>query len=191
MPALALAACERSRRRGSRFYGTDISDVDWGRDFDLTDHTGRRRTLRDFRGKVVMLFFGFTNCPDACPTTMAEMAQVVDRLGPNGARVQGIFVTVDPERDTAAVLAGYVAAFHPSFIGLRGSPEETARTAQDFKIHYSLNKDAADAHGSHYAVDHSTPIFIYDAAGKLRLLESANGRSVEHVTSDIKRLLEA
>lgn len=184
LPALALAGCDRSRK----FYGTDISGVNWGRDFALTDHTGQRRTLADFRGKVVMVFFGFTNCPDACPTALTEMAQVVERLGADGKRVQGLFITVDPERDTADVLANYVPAFHRSFLGLRGTAEETARTAQDFKVHFSLNRDA---HAAHYTVDHSTPIFIYDTAGRLRLLVSANGRSVAHMTDDVRRLLRA
>lgn len=187
IPLLALAACERT----SEFHGMDISDVNWGRDFDLMDHTGRRRRLADFRGQAVMLFFGFTHCPDACPTAMTEMAQVVDRLGPDGKRVQVLFITVDPERDTAEVLAKYVPAFHPSFIGLRGSPEETARVAQDFKVHFGLNRDATGADAKRYTVDHSAPIFIYDTAGKLRLLVGSSSRSVEHMTSDVKRLLEA
>src|SRR3972149_4931963 len=124
--AAALAACHDSSESAKKFHATDISSVDWARGFELTDHTGRQRTLADFRGKVVLVFFGFTNCPDACPTAMAEMAQVVDRLGPDGARVQVIFITVDPERDTAEVLSKYVPAFHPSFISLRGTPGDTA-----------------------------------------------------------------
>jgi len=190
LPALALAACDRPPTSGRRFHATDISNVDWGRDFELVDHTDSRRRLADFRGKVVMVFFGFTNCPDACPTAMAEMAQVVDRLGPDGARVQVLFITVDPERDTAAVLAKYVPAFHASFIGLRGSSEETARIAKEFKIHFQLNKDAPGADAKRYTVDHTTGIFIYDTAGKLRLYASANGRSVEDMTNDVKRLLQ-
>jgi protein SCO1/2 len=122
---------------------------------------------------------------------MAEMAQVVDRLGADGARVQVLFITVDPERDTAAVLAKYVPAFHPSFVGLRGSIEETARIAQDFKIHFQLNKDAAGTDAQRYTVDHASGIFIYDTGGKLRLYASANGRSVKNMTSDVKRLLRA
>ncbi|MGH8696817.1 MAG: SCO family protein, partial [Burkholderiales bacterium] len=135
LPAV-LAACDASTPPASKFHATDITGVDWARGFELTDPTGQRRTLADFRGKVVLVFFGFTNCPDACPTAMAEMAQVVDRLGPDGARVQALFITVDPERDTADVLAKYVPAFHPSFIGLRGSPEDIARTAKEFKVYY-------------------------------------------------------
>lgn len=184
LPALALAACDRSRK----FHGTDIGGVTWGRDFALTDHTGQRRALTDFRGQVVMLFFGFTNCPDVCPTALTEMAQVVERLGSDGKRVQGLFVTVDPERDTADVLAKYVPAFHRSFLGLRGSVEETARIAQDFKVYFRLNRDAPGAHAAHYTVDHSAPIFIYDTAGRLRLLGSANGRSVAHMVDDVRRL---
>lgn len=188
LPALALAACDRPSAPSDMFHATDISGVDWGRDFDLTDHTGRRRTLADFRGKVVMVFFGFTNCPDACPTAMVEMAQVVGRLGTSGTSVQVLFITVDPERDTAEVLAKYVPAFHPSFIGLRGSAEDTARLAKDFKIHFQLNKGAPGADAKRYTVDHSTGIFVYDRAGKLRLYVGS-GRSVEHMTSDVRRLL--
>lgn len=188
MPTLALAACGRSSAPDT-FHATDISGVDWGRAFDLTDHAGRRRTLADFRGKAVMVFFGFTNCPDACPTALAEMAQVVDRLGSDGARVQVLFITVDPARDTAEVLAKYVPAFHPSFIGLRGSVEDTARLAKDFKVHFQLNPGAPGADAQRYTVDHSTGIFVYDPAGKLRLYVGSNGRSVEHMTSDVKRLL--
>jgi protein SCO1/2 len=189
-----LVACDRADNAwyqpGRKFHATDIGAVDWGRGFELTDHTGRRRTLADFRGKVVLLFFGFTNCPDVCPTAMAEMALVVNRLGSNGKRVQVLFVTVDPERDTADVLAKYVPAFHPSFLGLRGSVDETARLAREFKIYFSLNKDEPGADAKHYTVDHSSPIFIYDPDGKLRLLASASGRLVEHIATDVKRLLE-
>ncbi|HEU0199499.1 MAG TPA: SCO family protein [Burkholderiaceae bacterium] len=191
LPApVLLAACDRPQVSSRKFHAMDISSVDWGRGFELTDHTGRRRTLADFRGKVVMVFFGFTHCPDICPTAMAEMAQVVRRLGADGARVQALFITVDPERDTPAVLAKYVTAFHPSFLGLRGSSEETARIAQEFKVHFQLNKDAPGADAKRYMVDHSTGIFIYDADGKLRLYAGSN-RSVERMTSDVRRLLRA
>ncbi|MGH8698737.1 MAG: SCO family protein, partial [Burkholderiales bacterium] len=158
--------------------------------FELTDPTGQRRTLADFRGKVVLVFFGFTNCPDACPTAMAEMAQVVDRLGPDGARVQVIFISVDPERDTAEVLAKYVPAFHPSFIGLRGSPEDIARTAKEFKVYYRANKESG-ADSKHYLVDHTAAIFVLGPHGKPRLYVSANGRTVERLVEDVKRLFDS
>ena len=118
-PLLLIAACgERPDGTASPFTSTEITSVEWGRDFHLTDHNGQARSLADFRGKAVMLFFGFTHCPDVCPTTLADMARVIEALGPDGARVKGLFVTVDPERDTPQVLAKYVGAFHPSLLGL-------------------------------------------------------------------------
>ncbi|UUZ63195.1 SCO family protein [Polaromonas sp. P1-6] len=141
--ALLVSACgERTGGPTSPFKSTDISSVDWGRDFHLTGHNGQPRSLADFRGKVVMLFFGFTHCPDVCPTTMAGMARVVDKLGPDGQRVQGLFVTVDPERDTPQALARYVTGFHPSFLGLYGDEGGTAALAKEFKIFYGAQ--AAD-----------------------------------------------
>ena len=188
--AAALAACHEPPQPVKTFHATDITGVDWARDFQLTDHTGRPRSLSDFRGKVVLVFFGFTHCPDACPTALAEMAQVVDRLGPDGARVQVIFITVDPERDTAEVLAHYVPAFHPSFIGLRGSAEETARTAKEFKVYYGANKSEQGADSKNYVVDHTSGIFVLDPRGKARLYVNANGRTVDRMVADVKRLLK-
>lgn len=186
-----LAACHEPPQSVKTFHATDITGVDWARDFQLTDHTGRLRSLSDFRGKVVLVFFGFTHCPDACPTALAEMAQVVDRLGSDGARVQGIFITVDPERDTPEVLAQYVPAFHPSFIGLRGSADEIERTTKEFKVYYRANKSGQGADSKNYLVDHTSAIFVLDPRGKARLYVSANGRTVDRVVDDVKRLLES
>lgn len=161
--ALALPSCAR---KAEGFLATDITGVDWGRDFSLTDHTGRPRTLGDFRGQAVLLFFGYTHCPDICPTTMAKMARAVDRLGDDSKRVQGLFVTLDPSRDTAEALGRYVRGFHPSFIGLHGSEAEVARVATDFKLFFTRN--APDASGF-YAVDHQAAIFAFDPQGRLRL----------------------
>lgn len=182
-----LGACGRSTP-DAKFHATDITGVDWGRGFELIDHNGKPRTLEDFRGKVVMLFFGYTSCPDACPLALAEMAQAVNRLGADGARVQGLFVTVDPERDTTKVLAKYVPAFHPDFLGLLGTPEQTERLAKEFKIHHRADKSHA-SHGGHYMVDHSTGILVFDARGAPRLYISQNGRTVERMVEDLKRLL--
>ena len=185
--ALLVAACgERTGGPTSPFKSTDISRVDWGRDFHLTDHNGRPRSLADFRGKVVMLFFGFTHCPDVCPTTMADMARVVDKLGPDGQRVQGLFVTVDPERDTPRVLAKYLAAFHPSFLGLYGDPGATAALAKEFKIFYAAQP--ADSH-EHYMVTHSNAIFVFDPRGRLRLLLMGGNKTVDTKAADVARLL--
>lgn len=191
-----VAACDPAIGPRSSFQGTDITAVQWGRSFDLTDHTGRRRTLADFKGRVVLLFFGFTNCPDACPTALAEMAQVVRQLGADGTRVQGLFITVDPERDSAERLANYVPAFHPSFLGLRGSPEETAHAAKEFKIYYQAQEPDSGGHSEHgkergsYMVDHSTVIYAFDKEGRARLLFSASRRTVSAMLHDVKLLLK-
>ena len=190
----ALAGCDAPSDPARRFSATDISAVQWGRGFDLTDHTGRRRTLADFKGKVVLLFFGFTNCPDACPTALAEMALVVKQVGAD--RVQGLFVTVDPERDTPEKLAGYVSAFHPSFLGLRGSPEQTAQAAKEFKLYFQAQKADKGSNSGHeaehgsYMVDHSTGIYAFDKDGRVRLYFSASRRTVGAMLHDVKLLLK-
>jgi len=194
--APVLAACGAGEPQ-PKFTATDITGAPWGRGLDLTDHTGRRRTLADFGGKVILAFFGYTNCPDACPLALAEMAQVVRQLGPEGDRVQGLFITVDPERDTPERLARYVPAFHPSFLGLRGSPEETERVAKEFKIYYRANREGAGSDSGHggqhasYMVDHTTGIFILDQQGRVRLYVSANGRSVSAMVHDVTLLLKS
>ncbi|TBR76562.1 MAG: SCO family protein, partial [Burkholderiaceae bacterium] len=134
--ALTLVSCgdhTGSQSPPSPFTSTDITGVGWGRDFHLTDHNGKPRSIADFKGQVVMLFFGYTHCPDLCPTTLTEMAQVRAKLGKDGRRVQGLFVTLDPKRDTPQVLAQYVPAFDPSFLGLYGDEQATAALAKEFK----------------------------------------------------------
>jgi len=143
------------------------------------------RTLADFRGKVVTIFFGYTHCPDVCPTVLAEMAQVMRELGPDGKNVQVLFVTVDPERDTPDVLRKYVPAFYPSFLGLYGDANATARTAKEFKIVYQKNA----LPGGGYSMDHSAGTYIYDRKGRLRLYAS-NGSSAAVLLHDIRILLE-
>lgn len=190
----ALAGCDAPSDPARRFSATDISAVQWGRGFDMIDHTGRRRTLADFKGKVVLLFFGFTNCPDACPTALAEMAQVVKQVGAD--RVQGLFVTVDPMRDTPEKLASYVPAFHPAFLGLRGSKQELETVTKEFKIYYQARKDDPGGHSGHgvehgsYSVDHSTGIYVFDKEGRVRLYVRASDRSVSAMVHDVKLLLE-
>jgi protein SCO1/2 len=181
--AAALSACTKPEP----FRGTDITGVDWGRDFRLTDHSGQPRSLADFRGKAVLLFFGYTHCPDMCPTTLAKMAQAVARLGEDGRRVQGLFITVDPKRDTQEVLAQYVPAFHPGFLGLRAAEAETARTAQDFKVFFALGRP--DGSG-YYTVDHSSGLFAFDPQGRLRLHFGAYA-DVEAIAHDLRILLGA
>ncbi len=180
--ALALPSCAR---KGEAFQATDITGVDWGRDFRLTDHAGRPRTLADFRGKAVLLFFGYTHCPDICPTTLATMARARERLGEDGQRVQGLFVTLDPARDTADVLARYVPAFDPTFLGLRGSEAEVSRVAADFKLFFArLDADTA----GFYTVDHQAAIFAFDPEGRLRLYFRGD-TGPEVVAHDLRLLL--
>ncbi|MBI1907271.1 MAG: SCO family protein [Rhodocyclales bacterium] len=180
---LALPSCAKKQEP---FQGTDITGVDWGRDFRLGDHTGRPRTLADFRGQAVLLFFGYTHCPDACPTTLAKMARAVELLGEDGARVQGLFVTLDPARDTAAVLGQYVPAFHPNFLGLRGSEAEVVRTAGDFKLFFA--RQAPDASGF-YTVDHQPAVYAFDPQGRLRLLYFRGKSEPQVIAHDLRILL--
>ena len=183
MLACVLAACNDGK---PSFKNTDITGADYAKGFALTDHTGKARTLEDFKGKVVSIFFGFTHCPDVCPTTLAEMKGVLDKLGSDDAkRVQVLFVTIDPERDTPALLANYVPAFHPSFIGLSGSPEATAKMAKDFKVFYQ--KVPGKTPGS-YSMDHSAGSYVYDPQGRLRLFVR-HGMPLEGLVADFKLLL--
>ena len=169
-----------------KFDAVDITGVDWGRGFELTDHHGTLRTLADFRGKVVLLFFGFTSCPDICPTTMAKLGEVMRLLGADADRVQGLFVTVDPKRDTPQVLAQYVPAFHPAFLGLYGTELQTASVAKEFKVYFQAQKP--DSSGF-YTVDHSSPVFALDRRGRLRLLIRPE-RGAESVARDLRVLLK-
>lgn len=169
-----------------KFEAVDITGVDWGKDFKLTDHTGRTRTLADFRGKAVAIFFGFTHCPDMCPTAMARLAEAMKLLGDDARRVQVLFITVDPKRDTAALLSQYVPAFHPSFLGLYGDAGETDRTAKEFKIYYHAN--SPDGNGA-YSVDHSGQVLVFDTQGRLRLLVKPD-LTPEAMAHDMRLLLK-
>lgn len=160
LAAAVAAGCDR----GPRFKSTDITGADYGKTLELTDHTGRPRTLDDFRGKAVVLFFGFTHCPDVCPTTLADASQALKALGGDAKRVQVLFVTVDPERDTRDVLGRYVSAFDPGFIGLFGDAAATQRAAKEFKVYYEKRKTAEG-----YSVDHSGQTYVIDPKGRLRL----------------------
>jgi protein SCO1 len=168
------------------FKAIDITGAEYAQGFDLPDANGQRRTLADFKGKVVVVFFGFTHCPDVCPTTMIELAEVKKALGPDGARVQGIFITVDPERDTPELLRPYVGNFDPSFVALRGSAEETAALAKQFKIFYAKVPGKTDGH---YTIDHTAASFVFDANGKVRLY-TRYGSGAEALKSDLRLLLD-
>lgn len=161
--AASLAACSPE---GPKFKSTDISGASFGRELALTGHDGKPRTLADFRGKAVVMFFGYTHCPDICPTTLVDMAEVMKKLGGDAARVQVLFVTLDPERDTPEVLAKYVPAFDPGFLGLSGDSAATQRVAQEFKIFYEKRPGSTP---SAYTVDHSAQSYVIDPQGRLRL----------------------
>ncbi len=178
---LLLSACSQP----PSFRSTDISGVDWGKGFSLTDPQGQTRSLADFKGKAVLVFFGYTQCPDVCPTTLSSMREVLKRLGDDAGRVQVVFVTLDPARDTAQVLAEYVSAFHPSFIGLRGDEAATAAAARDFKVFHA--KQPGSTPGS-YSIDHSTGSYAFDPQGRLRLLVR-HGETPDSIAADLKLLL--
>ena len=180
--SLLLAACGEPRQ----FHAADLSAADWGRDFRLVDHLGKTRTLADFRGKAVVMFFGYTQCPDVCPTTLTTMREVMAQLGPQATRVQMLFVTVDPERDTAELLAQYVPTFHASFLGLRADPTETAAIAKEFKVFYVRQPGATP---TSYTVDHTAGSYVFDPRGKLRLYVK-HGAAPGHIAEDLRRLLD-
>ena len=183
--ALALAACGA---QSPKFRSSDVTGATFGRNFALADPAGKPRTLADFRGKVVVLFFGYTQCPDVCPTTLAALAQVMKTLGPSdAARVQVVFVTVDPDRDTREIMASYVTAFDPSFVGLSGDAEAIARTAKEFKVLYQKQPGRTP---ESYTVDHSAGTFIFDPQGRLRLYVG-NGQGPDVFVHDIRELLRA
>lgn len=179
--SLALAACSEP----ARFNATDITGADWGKDFSLTDHAGKPRRLADFKGKAVVMFFGYTQCPDVCPTTMVTMKEAMKTLGPDAARVQVLFVTLDPARDTPQVLAQYVPWFEPSFVGLRGDEAATAATAREFKVFYARQPAAKDGG---YSIDHSATTYVFDPSGRLRLAVR-HGETPEHIAGDLRQLL--
>ena len=181
--ALALAGCSGS---SESFKNTDITGADYGRDFVLTDHNGKPRTLADFRGKVVVVFFGYTRCPDVCPTTLADLKAAKEQLGAEGNRLQVLFVTLDPERDTRQLLASYVPAFDPSFLGLYGDAAATARVAKEFKVFY---RKAPGKTPDSYTVDHSSGSYVFDPQGRLRLLVRPG--NVPNLVADLKTLLTA
>jgi protein SCO1/2 len=180
----ALAACKPTSE-ANQLVATDITGADFAQDFHLTDHNGQARHMADFKGKAVALFFGYTHCPDVCPTTMVDLKQTMKLLGPRADELQVLFVTLDPERDTQDVLAKFVPAFDPRFIGLRGSVAETAATAKIFKI-FSSKVQSEGRSG--YTIDHSAGMYVFDKAGKIRLYIDYGEKPAE-MASDIKQIL--
>ena len=182
-----LAGCDKLPGMGAKpaFKAVDISDAEYARELALTDADGKPRTLADFKGKVTLVFFGYTQCPDVCPTTLAELAAVKRELGAEGDRLQGVFVSVDPERDTPQVLKEYVANFDPSFVALTGSPEQIKQAAANFKVFYAKAPGRTD--GS-YTVDHTAGTYVFDPQGRVRLFVRY-GAGAEALKHDLKLLL--
>lgn len=182
--AVVLAGCQPSQQPPV-FQATDITGATFARDFKLTDHHGQVRTLADFKGKVVAIFFGYTHCPDVCPTTLSDFAQALKQLGPLANQVQVIFVTVDPQRDTPTVLKQYVPAFDPSFLGMYTDETSLALLAKEYKLVYQKTSVKAV---DDYLIDHSAGTYVYDANGRLRLLVSY-GSIPDAIAQDLKTLL--
>jgi len=178
-----LVACSAEK---PQFRSIDLTGADYARGFALTDHNGQPRTLQDFAGKVVVVFFGFTQCPDVCPSSMAELAEVKKLLGPDGDKLQTLLITVDPERDTTEVLKAYMANFDPGFLALRPTMAELSDVAKSFKVYYK--KVEGKTPGS-YTMDHSAGSYVYDAKGQIRLY-NRYGSGAEALASDIKLLMK-
>lgn len=182
----ALAACGPSSNSAkAAFRGVDITGADYARQFSLPDQNGQLRTLADFKGKATVVFFGYTQCPDVCPGTMVELAQVKKALGTDGERLQAVFISVDPERDTPEILKAYMASFDPAFVALRGTPEQTLATAKEFKVYFA--KVPGKSEGS-YTMDHTAGAYVFDPQGKVRLFVRY-GQGAEALTADLKVLL--
>ena len=193
---LGLASCQRSTGSAdgaemklspvaSQFVNSDVTGLPYAHDFALTDHNGKARTLADFHGKLVLIFFGYTQCPDVCPTTMTELAQVMKQLGPQADQVQVLFVTLDPARDTQALLANYVPAFDPRFMGLRGDQAATEKVAKEFKIFFQKVPGKSE---DSYTIDHTAGSYVFDKAGQVRLFVR-NGQGAAPIVHDLGILL--
>jgi len=182
--AALLAACSPE---GPKFRSTDVTGAEFGRTLALSGHDGKPHSLEEFRGKIVLVFFGFTHCPDICPTTLADVAGTLKKLAGDAGRVQVLFVTVDPERDTREVLAQYVPAFDPRFLGLYGDAEATLRTAKEFRIYFAKNQGGAPGA---YTMDHSAQSFVYDPQGRLRIIVRPD-RIAQDLEADLRTLLKS
>ncbi|MEY4345331.1 MAG: hypothetical protein RL032_1163 [Pseudomonadota bacterium] len=178
-----LGACSESK---PQFASIDVTGANYAKNFELTDHNGQVRHLTDFAGKIVVMFFGYTQCPDVCPTSMAELAEVKKALGPDGDKLQGLFVTVDPERDKPEMLKAYMANFDPTFLALTTTPEKLAELAKDYKVYY---KKVDGKTPTSYTMDHSAGSYVYDTKGQLRLF-TRYGSGPAALVADIKLLLK-
>jgi len=181
---LTLAGCDRFSlgSKAPTFNSTDITGAEFARRLELPDVDGQPRTLADWKGKVTVVFFGYTQCPDVCPTTMADLAAIRKSLGADGDKLQSVFVTIDPERDTPEVLKAYVANFGPGFTALRGTPDQTAVAAKEFKVFYAK---VPGRNGGSYTMDHSAASFVFDPAGRVRLYVPYGGDS-KKFAADLK-----
>ncbi|MCU0942736.1 MAG: SCO family protein [Hydrogenophaga sp.] len=181
--AALLAACSQAPEN---FKGIDITGADYATGFSLTDHNGQKRTLADFKGKVVVVFFGFTQCPDVCPTTMTELVEVKRLLGPDGDRLQAIFISIDPERDTPEIMKAYMTGFDPTFLALYAPPGELDALAKSFKVYF---KKVAGRTPTSYTMDHSAGSYVYDPQGRIRLYHRY-GTGAQALADDVKALLK-
>jgi protein SCO1/2 len=182
--ALLLAGCSPG---APSFRSADVTGATFGREFALTDHNGTARTLAGFRGKAVVVFFGYTQCPDVCPTALATLAEAKRQLGADGERVQGVFVTIDPERDKPELLRNYVPAFDPTFLGLYGDAAATEKVAKEFKVLY---RKVPGSTPETYTMDHSAGMFVFDPQGRLRLFVS-HGTGADALAHDLRELLRS
>jgi protein SCO1/2 len=180
-----FAGCDSGGGSKPAFKAVDITGADYAKELNLKDADGRPRQLSDFKGKVTVVFFGFTQCPDVCPTTLAELAQVKQMLGADGARVQGVFVTVDPERDTPELLKAYVGNFGADFVALHGTPDEIKAAAKGFKVFYNKVPGKTD---TSYTVDHTAGSYVFDSQGRVRLF-TRYGSGAEALAADLRILL--
>jgi len=178
-----LSACDS---KTPAFTAINITGADYAKDFALTDHNGQLRSLKDFHGKIVMMFFGYTQCPDVCPTSMVEMVRIKQLLGPDGDKLQGLFVTVDPERDTPELLKAYMENFDPTFLALYTTPDKIAALAKDYKVYY---KKVPGPTPTSYTMDHTAGSYVYDTQGQLRLF-TRYGTQPELTAADIRLLLQ-
>jgi len=181
---LLLGACSDSGKPS--FNSIDVTGADYAKDFALNDHDGKPRTLKDFQGRIVVMFFGYTQCPDVCPTSLSELVTVKKMLGADGDKLQGLFVTIDPERDTPALLKSYVSNFDPGFLALHAdTPEKLTALAKDYKVYY---KKVAGKTPTSYTMDHSAGMYVYDTQGRLRLY-TRYGSGAAALAADIQVLL--
>jgi protein SCO1/2 len=182
---LGLIGCDRIGAGKPAFKAIDVTGAEYARGFSLPDADGTLRTLADFKGKVVVVFFGYTQCPDVCPTTMTELAEVKRSLGADGARVVGVFISVDPERDTGELLKAYMANFGADFVGLRGTPEQVAQAAKEFKVFYAKVPGKTE---TSYTIDHTAGSYVFDVQGRIRLF-TRYGSGAKALADDLKLLL--